>query len=509
MPASAARGGRSTLAPVRRLVPLLVAAALGAAACAQEADDPAIDAGTTTSERSTETTAGDGAFTPEPIEWDDCGAVECATLEVPRDYDEPDGPMIDLYVVRSPATGDREGALFINPGGPGASGAEYAELLPYVLPGEVTEHFDIVGVDPRGVGGSTPIDCGVPAAELYGADPTFEDAADREAYLEISAEYVDDCAEGFGDLLPHVGTVDVATDMDVVRAAMGDEQLSYLGFSYGTVIGQVYADLFPDRVRSMILDGVVELGPTGLETAHDQAAGFETALGRFVQYCDAAEGCAVAGRTLEAVEEVLALAEEPGGIPSDEEDRADRPAGPGEVSLGITYALYSQSLWEQLAVALREALEGDGTGLVELADGYVGLGAFEVYFAVNCLDFEWPDEPDAFFEQAKATAEASPHFGEAIVNDYVRCADWPTPPVPLEPVSAPGTPPILVISTTADPATPYEAGVAVAERLESGVLVTNEGDGHTVVGNGKQCIDDLVAAYLVDGEVPEDGVTCP
>lgn len=508
---SAPIGGQrpSTLAPVRRLLALLVAAALGAAACASEADDPAIDAGTTTTERTTETTSDDtGEFEPQPIEWDDCGSVECATLEVPRDYDDPEGETIDLYVVRSPATGDREGALFINPGGPGASGAEYAELLPYVLPEAVTEHFDIVGVDPRGVGGSAPIECGVPAAELYGADPTFEDDADRQAYLEISAEYVDDCREEYGELLPHVGTVDVATDMDVVRRAMGDEQLSYLGFSYGTVIGQVYADLFPERVRSMILDGVVELGPTGLELAHEQAAGFETALGRFVEYCDAAEGCAVAGQTLDAVEEVLALAEEPGGIPSRERDRADRDAGPGEVSLGISYALYSQSLWEQLAVALREALEGDGTGLVELADGYVGIGAFEVYFAVNCLDFAWPDDPDAFFTQAKATAEDSPHFGEAIVNDYVRCADWPTPPVPLEPVTAPGTAPILVISTTGDPATPYEAGVAVAEKLESGVLVTNQGDGHTVVGNGNPCIDDLVAAYLVDGQVPEDGTVC-
>jgi pimeloyl-ACP methyl ester carboxylesterase len=494
---------------VRRLLPLLVAAFLTAAACAQEADDPVLDAGrTTVSEPTTETTADEGAggaFTPDPIEWDDCGAVECGSLEVPLDYDRPDAAMIELYVVRSPATGDREGALFINPGGPGASGAEFAELLPYVLPDEITEHFDIVGVDPRGVGGSTPIECGVPADELYGADPTFEDAGDREAYLEISAQYVDDCAEEYGHVLPHVGTVDVATDMDMVREAMGDDELSYLGFSYGTVIGQVYADRFPDRVRSMILDGVVELGPTGLELAHEQAAGFETALDRFVRHCDSDDDCAVSGEALEAVEEVLALAEEPGGIRA---PGADRDAGPGEANLGISYALYSERLWERLGDALADALDGDGTELVELADGYVDIGSFEVYFAVNCLDFEWPTEPDAFFEQAKATAEESPHFGEAIVNDYVRCADWPTPPVPLEPVTAPGTGPILVISTTGDPATPYEGGVAVAEALERGVLVTNEGDGHTVVGTGKPCIDELVAAYLVDGETPEDGTIC-
>jgi pimeloyl-ACP methyl ester carboxylesterase len=286
---------------------------------------------------------------------------------------------------------------------------------------------------------------------------------------------------------------------------MGEDQLSYMGFSYGTVIGQVYADRFPDRVRSMILDGVVELGPTGLELAHEQAAGFETALDRFVQYCDAAEGCAVAGSTLEAVETALAMSEEPGGIPA---PTADRDAGPGEAALGISYALYSQQLWNDLADALDDAVDGDGSGLVQLANGYLGLVGAEVYFAVNCLDFAWPDDPQAFFDQGKVTAEESPHFGEAIVNDYVRCADWPTPPVPLRPISAPGTPPIVVISTTGDPATPYAAGVAVAERLDSGVLVTNEGDSHTAITGGKPCISDIVAAYLVDGDVPENGTTC-
>jgi hypothetical protein len=206
------------------------------------------------------------------------------------------------------------------------------------------------------------------------------------------------------------------------------------------------------------------------------------------------------------VEDVLALAEQPGGIPADD---ADRDAGPGEATMGISYALYSQTLWNSLADALVEALDGDGSGLVDLADGYLGISGFEIYFAVNCLDFAWPTgDPDAFFTAAKASAEDSPHFGEAIVNDYVRCADWPVPPEPLEPVTAEGAPPIVVISTTGDPATPYQGGVDVAERLANGVLVTNEGDSHTVVGSLKPCIDDLVAAYLVDGEVPEDGTTC-
>ena len=490
----------------RRVLPLLLATAL-LAACMQEGEDP-LEAGTstTTEDDGSTTTTGAGEFTPDPLEWDECGGVECSTLAVPLDYEDPDGDQIELYIVRTPASGKRIGALFVNPGGPGASAAEIAEYLVLSLPEEGTDHFDIVGVDPRGVGGSTAIACGMSPAELYGVDGTFEDAEDKAAYLDVSEEYVEDCEEKYGDVLPHLGTADVARDMDAVRAAMGDEQLSYLGYSYGTVIGQVYADLFPDRVRSMVLDGVVELGPTGLESADEQAAGFETALARFAQYCDAAEGCGTAGNTLEAVEDVLRLAEEPGGIPVDGDAGK---VGPGEANLGISYALYSQSLWRTLGDALLDALDGDGGSLLELAEDYHDIGAFEIYFAVNCLDFAWPvGDPDAVFAQGKATAQESPHFGEALVNDYVRCAMWPTPSVPLEPVTAPGTPPILVVSTTGDPATPYESGVAVADRLESGVLVTNEGDGHGVVANGKPCIDDLVAAYLVENVVPDDGYTC-
>lgn len=493
----------------RRLVALLLAASVFGTACVDEASDNPLGTGdtSTTGDGDTSTTAGEGpgGFTPDPISWDDCLFGECATVEVPLDYEDPGGQRIEIAVARAPATGDRIGALFINPGGPGAGGVDYAATLAYVLPSEITERFDIVGIDPRGVGGSTPIHCGVDPTELYSVDPTIEDDADRAALLEVSAEYVDDCGARYGNLLPFVGTRDVAMDMDTVRAAMGDEQLSYLGLSYGTAIGQVYAEQFPDRVRSMVLDGVLELGPSGLELAADQAAGFETALARYVEFCDAAEGCETAGNALGAVEQVLALSEEPGGIPA---PSADRPAGPGEANLGITYALYSQSLWTSLDGAVATALGGDGSGLVALADKYLALG-FEIYFAVNCMDFAWPTgDPQAFLDAAKATAATSPHFGEALVNDYVRCADWPVLPDPLTPVTAPGAPPILVVSTTGDPATPYEAGVRVADLLESGVFVSNEGDSHTVVAGGKPCIDDIVVAYLIDGETPPDGTTC-
>jgi pimeloyl-ACP methyl ester carboxylesterase len=504
-------------APRARSTLALAALVLGAA-CATEADpgDLGLDRGQPPSATTPATPtapdgdapdplAGPGGFVPDPPDWERCGTSECATVVVPLDYADPDGDTFELLVLREPATGAREGALFVNPGGPGASATEIAALAAVLLPDAVTERFDIVGVDPRGVGGSTPVRCGVPVEELYGVDPTLESPQDEAALLDVSRRYVQDCEATHGDLLPHLGTRNVARDMDAVRAAMGDEQLGYLGFSYGSVIGQVYADEFPDRVRAMVLDGIVELGPSGPELATEQARGFEVALGRFARACEANRSCLPGRDVLTTVDEVLAAAEVGDGIPA---PRADRAAGPGEVTLGIAYALYAEALWRQLGNALADAADGDGSRLVGLADGYIGSGSFEVYFAVNCLDFDWPDDPAETMALATAAASVAPRFGEAIVNDYIRCSMWPVPADPLGPVTAPGTPPILVISTTGDPATPYEAGVAVAERLASGVLVTNDGDGHTVVLDGRSCIDDIVERYLVDLEAPASGTSC-
>lgn len=504
--------------PGRGFVALLVAVSVVASACARPADhDPLAraESSTTTTTTTTTTDTGSGTqgtdstppeYVPDPITWSRCSYGQCATVRVPLDYGNPTGRAIELGVARVPATGTRIGALFVNPGGPGATGRDFAATLATLLPRQITQGFDIVGVDPRGVGASNPITCGIDPTKLYGVDYTIDSPEDRIALLDVTKQYVDDCTIRDGDVLPFFGTREVARDMDAVRAAMGDAQLSYLGFSYGTVIGQEYAALFPSRVRAMVLDGVVNLGPSGLQLASEQAAGFEIALARFVAYCDGGPRCQASGREMDAVNQVLALAERSGGIPA---PSAGRPAGPGEATLGIALALYSRSLWSRLDSALAAAEQGDGSQLVALADQYIRGGGFEIYFAVNCLDFSWPSgDPDAVFAAAKQAGEVSPHFGEALVNDYVRCADWPVPPAPLVPTSAAGTSTILVVSTTGDPATPYEGGVEVAKRLANGVLVTNEGDGHTVVADGKPCIDTIVTAYLVDGTAPADGTTC-
>jgi pimeloyl-ACP methyl ester carboxylesterase len=486
---------------------VLVALLLATTACGDDDDGPsAPTTAATTVDGGVPGDAGEGpnGFRPAPVAWEACGPTECAEVVVPLDYDDPTGETIALFVARVPARGERHGALFVNPGGPGAVATEFASLLPFLLPSSITEHYDVVGVDPRGLPGSAPLGCGLDYAEVYGVDPTVEDDADRAALVDMAEEVASACEAASARLLPHVGTRDVARDLDAVRAAMGDPQLSYYGASYGSAIGQVYAELFPTRIKGMVLDGIVELGPTGLEQAAEQAAGFEAALASFDEHCDRS-GCQV-DDVLEAVDDVLAAAEARGGIDAPD---ADRPAGPGEVNLGLAQALYAETSWPELDAALADALDGDGSGIVALADAYLSIGSFDVYFAVSCIDYAWPTgDPDAFFTAAKAAAQASPRFGEGLVTDYLRCVDWPVPADPLPAITAPGTPPILVVSTTGDPATPHANGVAVAERLESGVLVVQRGDTHGALTTGGSCITAIVAAYLVDGVVPEDGATC-
>lgn len=488
---------------MRRIISLLALVLLGlaAVACAEEADDSGLDTGESSSPDETDASASDEGQ-DDQIDWESCDGFDCADVEVPLDYEDPEGETITISVMRVPATGERTGALFVNPGGPGAAASSFALDAAYILPEEITEHFDIVGVDVRGTGASE-IDCGGDFVELYGVDYSLDTDADRETLLDVSQEYVDGCDSDVGaDMLAHMGTNDVARDMDFVREAMGDDQLSYLGISYGTAIGQAYADQFPENVRAMILDGVVEIGPTGVEIAKTQALGFERALDAFAASCDEDSSCPLAPDSLAKIDELSAKVEA-APIPGEPRD-----LGPGDLAIGMAMPLYSESLWPELASAVDEALDGDGSGMVALADEYLGIASFDVYFAVNCLDFEWPENPDELLGDGAAAATDAPHFGPSIVNDYVRCSMWPVPAEPLEATTGAGAPPILVVSTTNDPATPYENGVQTAERLESGVLLTYEGEGHGAVLNRVDCIDEIVVAYIVDLEAPENDETC-
>jgi pimeloyl-ACP methyl ester carboxylesterase len=513
-------------ARARPLVALLIGASLLASACSQEGGTAAPSTTrpdrTTTSERSTTSTTDPSTTSststtvpgaPAPIEWSDCdGGFECGTVVVPIDYSDPTGKTMKIAVVRRPAKdqANRIGSLFMNPGGPGGSAIDLVEAIP--LPSTLTDRFDIVGFDPRGVGRSHPLNCRSHLQKMYDDDPSIDTPQDKQVYLADSKAFVDECAGKYASLLPHLGTRDVARDMDRVRQALGEPKLNYVGYSYGTSIGQAYASLFPTKVRSMVLDGVVDLSQDGLQGAAGQAGGFSLALDNFIKDCDS-NGCGLPAEAGGVIDEVIADAERK-PIPA---NGVDRPATPGVVNLALAQGLYVQSLWPQLASALKAARQGRGAALVRLADSYLQRNVdgtypngFEIYFAVSCIDQSFPHNPDTVMAAAKVTGTKYPRFGEGLVNDYVRCAMWPTPAQPLKPVpkTTKGLPPVVVISTTGDPATPYQNGVRVAKQIPTGHLITNVGEGHTVFAEGKACIDDAVTDYLVDVKAPPAGLTC-
>lgn len=443
------------------------------------------------------------------LKWKRCrGNFECAKLEVPIDYAHPDDGTLELALLRRRSI-DREqriGSLVVNPGGPGGSGIALAQAM---MPDrDIRKSFDIVGFDPRGVGESTPIECHDNLEQMYSADPAPRTPEATQHLLNVSKTFVDACAAKYEKLLPHLGTRDVARDLDRIRAALGDEKLTYLGYSYGTSIGQVYADMFPKNVRAMVLDGVVRLGESGLDAATSQALAFEGALTAFINDCKADSGCKLGDDPGAMIDQVLArVRRQP--IPS---TGGSRPLGPGEFQLGVGQALYAKPLWRQLQNAIwNAAVNNDGTGLVSLADMYLQRNldgtypnTFEVYFAVSCLDWDWPHDPRKILEAGRKVAAKAPRLGEGIVTDYVRCAMWPTPPQPLTPPKAIGSPTILIVSTTGDPATPYQNGVDLAHALPHGALVTFVGEGHTAYGNLNSCVDDAVNTYLLTTEAPAD-----
>ena len=471
----------------------------------------------------------------QELDWGSCDSgpaeAECATYEVPLDYDEPGGERIEIAVKRMAATGDDViGSLLVNPGGPGGSGYDYVDHAPFIVSEQVREHFDLVGFDPRGVGRSTPITC-LPAEELDdfigGSVESVDGDGDMSELTEAGIadmeeggrEFVEACRDNAPDLMLNIGTVNVARDMDVLRALLGDEKLTYLGASYGTHIGAHYAEQFPDRVRALVLDGAVDPTLDQLELSVAQATGFETALRAFVEDCLTRTDCPL-GAGGDSVEEGVAAldgflastAREPLANSMD-----DREINRTRAELGVLAALYSESWWERVREGLNDAMgDGDGTVLLQLGDELYSRGDTQEYenstaalIAVNCSDAPSPRGVEAYAEAAEEAGEESPIFGPSLAWGALPCAFWPTEAVyDGGPLDAPGAPPVMVVGTTRDSATPYAWSRSLAETLESGFLVTRDGDGHTGYRMGDICVDRMVDAYLLDLEVPEDGAAC-
>ncbi len=471
-------------------------------------------------------TAADAALRPyttqKPV-WRACGTpgFQCARLTVPLDYDRPGDGTIKLAVARKKATGPgkRLGSLLVNPGGPGGSAVEYLQLFAGTgYPAPVRARYDMVAVDPRGVAGSEPVTCldGREMDAYTQIDQTPDDPAETRRLTDAFRSFAEGCAERSAALLPYVSTEDAARDMDILRAVLGDERLTYVGASYGTFLGATYAELFPGRTGRLVLDGALDPSRTARQVNQDQTAGFETAFRSFAADCVARADCPLStGSTAQAADRLRALLArlDARPLPTGE----PRRLGEALATTGVLAAMYDEGAWPRLREALTSALDGDGAPLLALADGYYersGDGSYSNLMfanaAVNCLDLPPAFSSPAEVERASGAFEkASPVFGRGFAWAALNCAYWPSRATGTpHRITAEGAAPILVVGTTRDPATPYRWARALAGQLSSGTLLTYEGDGHTAYGRGSDCVDTAVNRYLLEGTVPRDGTRC-
>lgn len=461
-----------------------------------------------------------------PLTWSACtgkvtsmAGLQCATLAVPIDPAAPDGGTLALALARKPSTGspkDRIGSLVINPGGPGGSGLEFLANAATSFPSELTKRFDLVSFDPRGVGESDPVRClddDRKDAQLEG-DLSPDTEADRKKIEADQTELRKGCEERNPKLIRHMSTADVAADLDRIREAVGDDKLNFLGYSYGTSIGATYAAMFPSRIRSMVLDGSVGPASTAVDEAMVQATGFEHTLANFVAACDKDTSCALHPDAAGAIASTRAsLEKDPVTVKT---SSGTRTLSKDLFDYGLATALYDTSTWGPTAQAIKDVRGKGANTLLALVDRQTGRqrdgtydNSSDAQVMVNCADQkDRPTEEEARTAEAEIT-KAAPTFGPLLGAGLTGCDDWPTPAEPTPAPSAVGAPPILVIGTVGDPATPYQWAQQMSTALTGSVLLTYEGDGHTAFLRGGTCIEQAVVTYFVDLTTPEPGTRCP
>lgn len=446
------------------------------------------------------------------LTWLPLGTTESTTVIVPLDYERPAAGTIALAVIRRPATdpAKRIGTLFLNPGGPGAPGVSLVSRAAGLLPPEVLSRFDLVSWDPRGVGLSEGVACPAPSAvtrvEALDPMPATPDAiaAYRAAFDQVAA----DCQTASGDLLPYLSEANTARDMDAIRAAMGDVTISYWGWSYGTYLGYLYATLFPTRLRAAVLDGPVD--PTLDLAGRDdgQARGFEIAFAHELALCSASTACPFrnGGAADKAYTALMAqLYRQPITVPG------MGTLGPGEAQTGILTYLYSGDP-TPLMQALADAQAGDATQLLSTANDYYAQVQLGAYLATTCLDVAHRSSPESIAEALAATSAKAPRFAaEVVLTDAYGCLDWPVPAAPVAVGPPPkGLPPILILASSFDPATPPWQAQPLAEALGTGIVLMRNGIGHTSGSSMRTnaCLSSAAAAYMLDLARPAAGTVC-
>jgi len=449
--------------------------------------------------------------------------ARCATVSVPVDYANPAGPQAKLAVIRVPATGPRTGVLLVNPGGPGASAVDTVAGMGSVLgDSPIGRSFDLVGFDPRGVGHSTPqLRCRTDAEyDAYRRDPMVDYSPAGVAHIEgVYRQVAQDCLRNVGkDFLASVGTSSAARDMDVVRSALGEPQINYLGFSYGTELGATYADRYPQRVRAMVLDGAVDPNTDPITENIAQLAGFQTAFDDYAADCARTPGCPLGTDPSKFVARyhqlINPLVTNPGPTPGD-----PRGLSYSDAITGTTNALYTKKYWPLLTSGLLGLQRGtDATDLLLLADDYQHRGRDghyvplqDAFTAIRCVDGPFPTDPAAWADSDRRARKAAPYMAYGEFTGHAPhdiCALWPVPPTSKpHRVTSPGPGKVVVVSTAHDPATPYQAGVDLAKEL-GGSLITFDGTQHTVVFHGIQCVDSAVVDFLTKLTLPPTGLHC-
>jgi pimeloyl-ACP methyl ester carboxylesterase len=411
---------------------------------------------------------------------------------------------------------NRIGSLVINPGGPGASGADAALGLALTLPTEVLNRFDIVGFDPRGVGLSTPVECISDDLKerIVAAEPRPTTDAQLDDAFALTRQVAEGCAKEYGDALGTFNTVDTARDMDRLRQSLGDDKLTYLGYSYGTTLGSTYAELFPDKTRALVLDGAVDPDTDPKTDAEASAKAFEAGFDAFAANCvGLIAGCPLGANPRQFVTDLLAQAGQT-PVPSSEQGET-RHATPGVIMTAVQAALYDTASWPQLAQGLAAAQKGDAAGLFSLADSYSGRLEDRTYsnlidanLAINCADTDRKYTESEIRSLAADWGQKYPLFGAGSAVGLYTCSVWKADRTPLPERDAAGSAPILVVGNSGDPVTPLPGAEDMSKDLDNGVLLIWQGQGHTSYPK-TACITAAVNSYLIDVTPPVDGLTCP
>ncbi len=462
------------------------------------------------------------------LEWKSCQAealkvsagfprsmtASCATLAVPANWKSPrNGRTFDIALVRVHLNSNAhpQGGVLINPGGPGGSGFDFAIRIASQMT-NLLGHFDVIGFDPRGVSRSHPVKC-ISDADLdayFGFDPDPVSDSSYQALVALDKHMGDGCASALGPDLPLFSTEQAAHDIDAIRVALGADKLDYLGFSYGTLLGATYAQLFPKKIRAMVLDGAVDPTQSPTSASEGQAMGFERAFADFTTWCKAhATNCPIAddprGEVVRAVNSAQA---NPVAGPD------GRKATSGWVFLALVSSLYDEQAWPYLAQSIDNLKTGDTRILFLLADSYADRddnghysNTTDAFNAVECTDGTYPGVDQIRTLQSQWRVKY-PLFGASLATGLLNCAEWPTPKDPYPVGKAVGAPPIVVVGTTGDPATPYESTAKLANMLGVGTVVTWQGEGHTAYLS-TNCVRDAVDNYFVNLAVPPAGFTCP